>query len=94
MKKDITWNIRCLVDESFVLANQRTSVLYCKFGDFRLLFDLGFHKSEMTFTSTLCIVCKVSYLCIQLPNLASKQNKTNSKRRLNSEGKSVRVQIK
>ena len=30
-KKDNAWNIRCLVDESFVQSNQRTSLLYCRF---------------------------------------------------------------
>ena len=33
MKK--TWNIRRLVDDSFVPANQRTSVLYCRLSDFK-----------------------------------------------------------
>ena len=34
MKKNNTWNIRRLVDKSFVPANQRTSVLYCRLSDF------------------------------------------------------------
>ena len=29
-----TWNIKCLVDDSFVPLAQRTSVLYCKLTDF------------------------------------------------------------
>ena len=29
-KKDNTWNIRCLVDESFVPSAQQTSVLDCQ----------------------------------------------------------------
>ena len=29
-----TWNIRYLVDESFVPANKGTSVLYCRLSDF------------------------------------------------------------
>ena len=36
-KKNNAWNIRCLVDESFVTANQQTSVLYCRLSDFRTL---------------------------------------------------------
>ena len=31
---DNAWNIRHLVDESFVPANQQTSVLYCRLTDF------------------------------------------------------------
>ena len=33
-KENTTWNIRCLVDGSFVPVNQRTSVLYCRLSDF------------------------------------------------------------
>ena len=29
-----TWNVRHLVNESFVPANQGISVLYCRFSDF------------------------------------------------------------
>ena len=36
-KKNNAWNIRRLVDESFVQANQRTSVLYCRLSDFKLM---------------------------------------------------------
>ena len=32
-KNNNAWNIRRLVDESFVLANQQTSVLYCRLSD-------------------------------------------------------------
>ena len=32
-KKNNAWDIRCLVDESFVPANQRTSVLCCRLSD-------------------------------------------------------------
>ena len=35
MKKNNTWNIRHLVDESFVPVNQQTSVLYCRLSDFK-----------------------------------------------------------
>ena len=31
--KNDTWNIRRLVDESFVPANLQTSVLYCRLSD-------------------------------------------------------------
>ena len=34
-KKNNTWNIRRLVDESFVPANQQTSVLYWRLSDFK-----------------------------------------------------------
>ena len=33
MKKN-TWNVRRLVNESFVPSNQQTSVLYCRLSDF------------------------------------------------------------
>ena len=35
MKKNNTWNIRRLVDESFVSSAQQTSVLYCRLTDFK-----------------------------------------------------------
>ena len=38
MKKKITWNIRCLVDESFVPATQQTSILYWRLSDFTATF--------------------------------------------------------
>ena len=34
MKKDDTWNIGCMVNDSFVPANQQTSVLYCRLTNF------------------------------------------------------------
>ena len=36
MKKNNTWNIRRLVEESFVPVNQQTIVLYCRLSDFRI----------------------------------------------------------
>ena len=33
-KKNNTWNIRCLVDDSFVPSSKQTSVLYCRLTDF------------------------------------------------------------
>ena len=36
MKKNNTWNIKCLVNESFVPVNQGTSILYCRLSDFYL----------------------------------------------------------
>jgi hypothetical protein len=33
-KKNNAWNIGRLVNESFVPANQRTTVLYCRLSDF------------------------------------------------------------
>ena len=32
-EKNNTWNIRRLVDESFVPADQQTNVLYCRLSD-------------------------------------------------------------
>ena len=37
MKRNNTWNIRRLVDESFVQATQRTSVLYWRLSDFNTI---------------------------------------------------------
>ena len=34
-KKNNAWNIRCLVDESFVPVNQQTCVLYCRLSDLK-----------------------------------------------------------
>ena len=39
-KENNAWNIRHLLEESFVPANQRTSVLYCRLSDFKTLFEL------------------------------------------------------
>ena len=33
-EKNNTWNIICLVDESFVPSAQRNSILYCRLTDF------------------------------------------------------------
>ena len=38
-EKKNTWNVRRLVDESFVTSAQRTSVVYCRLSDFRLRID-------------------------------------------------------
>ena len=43
-KKNNAWNIRRLVDESFILSAQRTSVLYCRLTDFWTLLNSFFHK--------------------------------------------------
>ena len=49
-KKNNTWNIRRLIDESFGPSNQRPSILYLRLSDFnsvRQLFRLSMHcKSE------------------------------------------------
>ena len=39
-KNNDAWNLRHLVDESFVPSNQRTSVLYCKLSDFMSMLAL------------------------------------------------------
>ena len=38
-EKNNAWNIRRLVDESFVPANQRTSELYCRLSENRWCLD-------------------------------------------------------
>ena len=40
-EKNNALNIRHLVDESFVPATQRTSVLYCRLLDFKLLLQIA-----------------------------------------------------
>ena len=46
MKKNNTWIIRCLVDDSFVPSSKQTSVSYCKLTDFKWGFCLEGHFSE------------------------------------------------
>ena len=41
-RKNNAWNIRRLVDELFVPANNRTSVLYCRLSDFMSNCLLGY----------------------------------------------------
>ena len=53
MKKNNTWNIRRLVEESLVSVNQRTSTLYCRFSDFQILVNL---------IQPLTLILKVIYL--------------------------------
>ena len=54
-KRNNAWNIRGLVDQSFVPGNQWTSVLYCRLSDFfywsMLIFSKVFHKSCPQFSS-------------------------------------------
>ena len=49
-KKDNAWNIRGLVNESFVQVNQRTSILYCRLLDFRLVFQVNWSSCLVDFT--------------------------------------------
>ena len=46
--KKHTWNIRHLVDKSFVQVSQRTSVSYCRVSDFKFLLCFGtkYHKFQ------------------------------------------------
>ena len=44
IKKNNAWNIRRLVDESFIPANQRTRVLYCRLSDLYLCWQSGWAK--------------------------------------------------
>ena len=46
MKKKYTWNIRRLVDESFVPATQRTRVLYWRLSDLWLAIPIFFVKKR------------------------------------------------
>ena len=41
IEKNHVWNMRCLIDESFVLANKQNSILYCRLSDFKLYVFLG-----------------------------------------------------
>ena len=40
MKKNNTWNIRRLVDDSFVPSSKQPNVLYCKLTDFNSVVDM------------------------------------------------------
>ena len=46
-KENNTWNIRRLVDETFVPSAQQTSVLYSRLMDFKIRFLLDFCKSTL-----------------------------------------------
>ena len=42
-KKNDTWNIRRLVEESFVPSTQLISILYCRLTDFKFLGRIGYN---------------------------------------------------
>ena len=48
-EKKSTWNIRYLVDNSFVPSSKQTSILYCKLTDFNyylvITFNIRFNPS-------------------------------------------------
>ena len=39
-----TWNIRRLLDKSFIPVNQQTSVLYCRLSDFSMTCTVNQHE--------------------------------------------------
>ena len=76
MKKNNTWNIRRLVDDSFVPSSKQPSVLYCKLTDFKLrkwhfkrdfnlqmdnLFVIHIHKKCFSLCKSL-VICRKLYL--------------------------------
>ena len=68
MKKNNTWNIRRLVDESFVPATQRPSVLHWRLSDFLSLFSSpSRHHVYQLFTWVLCSV-NVIFHAIHISN--------------------------
>ena len=56
-KKNNAWNIRRLVNDSFVPANQRTSVLYCRLSHFRASARQMIYGSR-EFTSTFFVILR------------------------------------
>ena len=71
MKKNITWNIRRLVDDSFVPSSKRPSVLYCKLTDYRWLCEnerlsaiLSIYELFVIYLSELIFFClEKQYQC-------------------------------
>ena len=56
MKKNNTWNIRHLVDDSFVPSSKRPSVLHCKltdFNTFRVLLEINGILNVLVITAKL-----------------------------------------
>ena len=45
-KKNNTWNIRLLVDDSFVPSSKQPSVIYCRLTDFKISLILGLFLSR------------------------------------------------
>ena len=66
MKKNNTWNIRRLFDESFVPANQRTSVLYCRLSD--LKWSLKFHVWKYVIGYNIIAVCNTIAVSMMSPS--------------------------
>ena len=54
-EKKNTWNIRRLVNESFVPLAQPTSVLYCRLSDFKVRASWGDHLISVEIASTNAI---------------------------------------
>ena len=64
-KEICTWSITCLVDESFVPLAQQTSILYCRFSDFRRGFRLEFATGNSNLECNLtCIPWTLSWLWV------------------------------
>ena len=53
--KKSTWNIKRLVDESFVLSAQRTSVLYCRLLDFWKVVHMTRNKTKRVYNDFYAI---------------------------------------
>ena len=71
MKKDITWNIRRLVDESFVLTPQRTSTLYCRLTDswrvhLKISENFFFREANKAMISKLKYCKQIDWGCMKL----------------------------
>ena len=62
-KKNNTWNLRCLVDESFVPANQQTIVLYCK-STWTLLIMQNTHIANLK----VCLSSEHIFSLVQTPS--------------------------
>ena len=54
-KDNNTWNIRPLVDKSFVPASQQTSILYCRFSDF--IYGRKFFCHVALWSATCALTC-------------------------------------
>ena len=69
--KNNTWNIRPLVDDSFVPSSKRPSVLYCKLTDFWPIVPfhsvLFLHKWVSWFCCELSLLFNVFYVIVPIP---------------------------
>ena len=56
-EKSSTWNIRCLVDDSFVPSSKRPSVSYCKLTDFCILTSVEVILGQLSTESSVYALC-------------------------------------